>query len=164
MIAKCAKCSNEREVNEQQVCALCQARSEEVQAERSAPADTMIGGGNNVISIDAAKPQAPAVRARLVIILTEDGNMQVDGPFEDRVLYHGLLAMAADVERNMADDRRRRALRDLARPPVKESIRQRIARQFAERAARKKQEQEQKEKEAKSAGPGGPEPERSAAN
>jgi hypothetical protein len=51
----------------------------------------------------------PQLQGRITISLYADGNAQVDGPFDDRILYHGLLAIAADVERDMYSKRRAQA-------------------------------------------------------
>lgn len=45
------------------------------------------------------QPVGPQVRAQITITLLDDGNCQVNGPFEDRLLFRGLLEIAADVER-----------------------------------------------------------------
>lgn len=51
-------------------------------------------GGEKVVEM----PKRPAIAAQITIVMYDDGNMQVDGPFEDRILFRGLLDIARDVE------------------------------------------------------------------
>lgn len=69
----------------------------------------------DVVDIASAKKEEPIPPSQIValtmtITLFEDGNIQVDGPFHDRVAFHGLLAMAAHVEHKMFDDQAAKAL------------------------------------------------------
>lgn len=101
---------------------------------------------DNVVEM---QPQGPKVAMELKIFLYEDGNCQVEGPFHDRIAFHGLLALAADTEREMWQRARRMAAQQVAaaakEPWWKRKMRERaqekaakaneIARQEAQRVA-----------------------------
>lgn len=106
----CNKCSNERALNAEGICAMCVARAEAAgdEVEGAEVASQTQKQEDNVIEIAA---QGPAVSARITITLYEDGNAQVDGPFEDRILFKGLIGIALDVERDMYAQKRVQAMR-----------------------------------------------------
>lgn len=80
-------------------------------------------------------PQATVpVRAQIVITLLHDGGMQVDGPWGDRVLFHGMLQIAADVER-MEAGKRVNAMMRAVQARAKESRLQRWVRERNEKKA-----------------------------
>lgn len=118
-VGTCSKCSNQRVLNAENICAMCVSRTAAVEV---ADAEEMATPGtpgdqaadvhdDKVVSIERT---APAVSARITITLYEDGNAQVDGPFEDRILFKGLLGIAEDVEREMYAAKRVQALRQHA--------------------------------------------------
>lgn len=78
-------------------------------------------------------PLSEQVRTRIMITLYEDGNCVVDGPFEDRVLFNGLLHIASEVDRDMYHRRiaqERRAAEKAAKEPMWKRI-VRVAREKA---------------------------------
>lgn len=50
-----------------------------------------------------AEAEAPPFRARIVITLQNDGNVNVQGPIHDLILSHGLMAAAARAINQNAD-------------------------------------------------------------
>ncbi len=54
----------------------------------------------------APEPTGPEVVGSITIVLLSDGNFKVDGPFEDRILFHGMMSLAMDAERDVAVQRR----------------------------------------------------------
>lgn len=57
--------------------------------------------------VQATQPQGPIVVDELRIQVYADGNCNITGPFDDRIKYHGLLALAGDTEREMFHEKRR---------------------------------------------------------
>lgn len=61
-------------------------------------------GGDNVVTlrpeaaVEQAAPQGPQIQDELIIRVFTDGNMQITGPFDDRIKFHGLLALATSME------------------------------------------------------------------
>jgi hypothetical protein len=56
---------------------------------------------DNVVKMPE-QPKGPVLVASISISMTDDGNLRVDGPFHDRILFHGLLEMARQYERDFA--------------------------------------------------------------
>lgn len=48
---------------------------------------------------EAVKAAREAIRCEINITLFKDGNFQMQGPFEDRILFEGVMAMAQDLMR-----------------------------------------------------------------
>lgn len=86
-------------------------------------------------------PLSEQVRAQITITLYEDGNCVVDGPFEDRVLFNGLLHIASEVDRDMYH-RRIAQERRAAEKAAKEPVWKRIVRVAREKAAERKKERD----------------------
>lgn len=58
-------------------------------------------------AVAPAAPQGPVVVDELRITIYADGNCNITGPLDDRIKWHGMLALAADMEREMFHERRR---------------------------------------------------------
>lgn len=74
-------------------------------------------------AMEEAELASSTLRSEIKIRLYHGGNMQVDGPLEDRVLFHGMLYMANEIGQNYAkslDEANRLAMLD--RNPKKGSM------------------------------------------
>jgi len=89
--------------------------------------------------IEVVDPNPRALRATLTISLYADGDMQVDGPLDDVLLYKGMLAMAEDLGRDYAVNRRKQINAKLA-DAKKEPFWKRKMKEFKDRQTRKKSE------------------------
>jgi hypothetical protein len=82
---------------------------------RDATPPTPINGKeveDNVVDLKprAEMPAGPEIVGQITITLTSDGNFKLDGPFDDRILFHGLMSLAMDAERDVAVNRRMRKM------------------------------------------------------
>lgn len=81
-------------------CEVCAKRTASDEAEAKARAE--LEARNKEIAERQAEGQpetGPKIKAALAVVLYENGHVTVDGPFEDRITFAGLLYLAQDAER-----------------------------------------------------------------
>lgn len=99
---------------------------------------------DNVVEIKRGTPAdeapTPEIRSQMTLVLFADGSFQCDGPYNDRIMFHGMLAMAAETEHDNARNVIERA-RKFAEARAKEPAWKRIIRQAREKALVRKQQE-----------------------